>query len=73
MKETKKIDSDEKNKRSKKVKEKKTGKKYAPNPASVTNSAKKSKIANKGKVDFNAWAAVCLASCILSKSYCLSK
>ena len=71
MKETKKIDSGEKSKRSKKVEEKKIRKKRAPDPAPTASSAKKSKTADKGKVDFNARAAACLASRILSKSYCL--
>ena len=67
------MDSSEKSKRNKKIEEKKTRKKCAPNPTPVANPAKKSKTADKGKVDFNAWAAVCLASCTLLKSHCLSK
>ena len=67
------MNSDEKNKRSKKVEEKKIEKKYAPDPAFMANSAKKSKIADKRKVDFNTQAAAYLASCTLLKSYHLPK
>ena len=73
MKETKKIDSDKKSKGSKKIEEKKTRKKRAPDPALAASPAKKSKIVGEGKVDFNAQAAACLASCTSSKSHCLSK
>ena len=73
MKKTKKIDSDEKSKGSKKIKKKKIEKKYVPDPAFTISLAKKSKIADKGKVDFNAQAAAYLASYISSKSYYLSK
>ena len=48
------MDFDEKNKRSKKIEEKKIRKKYALNPAPAVSPAKKFKTADKGKVDFNA-------------------
>ena len=67
------MDSSEKNKESKKVEEKKTGKKCAPDPAPAASSAKKSKIAGEGKVDFNARAAAHLASRTPSKSHRLPK
>ena len=67
------MDFDKKSKKNKKIEEKKTEKKCAPDPAPAASSAKKSKIANKGKVDFNAQTAAYLASCTLSKSYYLLK